>query len=483
MPSCWSRTRSILFFILLSKNGLLTPFTSVDGFLQPHLNSNALFGTAMIPADRQHRQQQGASAEDGDDNSASEGIPEVFSKTSCDKFPDSASLPGQAANLPREDFNQTKAITAEFFELVQRRLAKQEKADEMKNNGTEETSGTGSKGGKRAGKRPYRVSNKDIWEVLSSRAGFDSVTTMLKEALKDRKDASKLVNAAVEELMAIARAEKEDAAAAAATPNDDNGGSASLGSDRGDGDSVRAPAVGSERARRSGQGGRGRTVTLVPGVEELVGPPPSGVLVSTLVGRGGRPEASNQGGGESLAELERQEMTPSDVIDAALSALRVNDDPSPNHGIGVLLSLMSDASSFGEVKDASVFATYIKNPESAYNILLNWQERVYVGKLELSLDGRKAYQIVKLRATERRSSEEAEEAEEEEGAGGSASSRGRRKAEWYKVKWALSKQRCPVSAPTSSPSARWPVSSPRAPPVKQRTMWSIDNVLVLTSRR
>ena len=124
----------------------------------------------------------------------------------------------------------------------------------------------------------------------------------------------------------------------------------------------------------------------------------------------------------------RAEMSPTDVIDAALAALKENDFPSPNNGINVLLSYMSDASSFGEVRDPSLFEEYI--PSGAYSVLVNWSAMDFPKKLEVSLDGTKAYQIVRLRD--------------------------KRVNEWKKVKWTLS---------------------------KRSDIWCIDNVLVMTSRR
>ena len=48
---------------------------------------------------------------------------------------------------------------------------------------------------------------------------------------------------------------------------------------------------------------------------------------------------------------DRQNMSPTDVITTVLEAMQTNDQPRPNHGIQLLLSFMSDASSFGAVSD------------------------------------------------------------------------------------------------------------------------------------
>eukprot|EP00614_Pseudopedinella_elastica_P017139 CAMPEP_0172654010 /NCGR_PEP_ID=MMETSP1068-20121228/244116_1 /TAXON_ID=35684 /ORGANISM="Pseudopedinella elastica, Strain CCMP716" /LENGTH=224 /DNA_ID=CAMNT_0013468449 /DNA_START=456 /DNA_END=1131 /DNA_ORIENTATION=- len=134
-------------------------------------------------------------------------------------------------------------------------------------------------------------------------------------------------------------------------------------------------------------------------------------------------------------------MTPSDVIETVLSALRYNDSPSPNSGIQTLLSFMSDASSFGEVREPSKFVEYLTDPESPYGVLLDWQDCVFGSKLEVSLDGNKAYLIVRLRARGERGSDA-----------------------WQKVKWALSKQRLKSDAGQEKASA-----------------WAVDNILVLTA--
>ena len=159
-------------------------------------------------------------------------------------------------------------------------------------------------------------------------------------------------------------------------------------------------------------------------------------------------------------------MSPSDVIDAVLVAMQHNDEPSPSAGIGVLLSYMGAASSFGEVREPALFVAYITDPGSPYGVLLDWEERVFAGKLEVSLDGRKAYQIVRLRAR---------------------SAAG--KWDWHKVKWALSRQ--PSAPPRFNPS---PVpgdlgyDATHVGPAGRKLMgegsvWVIDNVLVFTSRR
>ena len=48
---------------------------------------------------------------------------------------------------------------------------------------------------------------------------------------------------------------------------------------------------------------------------------------------------------------DRQNMSPTDVITTVLEAMQTNDQPRPNHGIQLLLSFMSDASSFGAVSE------------------------------------------------------------------------------------------------------------------------------------
>lgn len=90
------------------------------------------------------------------------------------------------------------------------------------------------------------------------------------------------------------------------------------------------------------------------------------------------------------------DLTPGDVVTAVLESLRDNNTPRPNHGIAVFFAFMSDTSSAGEeAVDPALYESYI--PRSRYAALLNWTTIRYPKKMDMSLDGKTAYQTVLLR--------------------------------------------------------------------------------------
>ena len=246
------------------------------------------------------------------------------------------------------------------------------------------------------------ATDKKIWDALSSRAGFARISLMLNEALQNRKDAKKMIKEALKDVGAL----EGD------LDGSGTGGDAAAGLS----DSTGVPGSELVRAQRDAKLG--------------------GAVVSGVGGSGGEGGGDDDMvAGDALEEVTlpvagREDMTPTDVIDAVLTALKENDSPAPNNGINVLLSYMSDASAFGEVQDPSLFEEYIPSSAS-YSVLVNWDIFDFPKKLEVSLDGSKAYQIVRLRD--------------------------KRVNEWKKVKWTLS--------------------------MRDGGLWCIDNVLVMTSRR
>lgn len=237
------------------------------------------------------------------------------------------------------------------------------------------------------------ATDKKIWDALSSRAGFARVSLMLNEALQNRKDAKKMIKDALKDVGALEGGDQKDGR-----------GSELAGAESSDAKELGEAVVGGAGGSGGEGGGGGDGDDAVAGKDALEE--------------------------VTLPVAGREDMTPTDVIDVVLAALKENDSPAPNNGINVLLSYMSDASAFGEVQDPSLFEEYIPSSAS-YSVLVNWEICDFPKKLEVSLDGSKAYQIVRLRD--------------------------KRVNEWKKVKWTLS--------------------------MRDGGLWCIDNVLVMTSRR
>ena len=91
------------------------------------------------------------------------------------------------------------------------------------------------------------------------------------------------------------------------------------------------------------------------------------------------------------------EQTPGEVIELVLRALRDVDWPTPVHGIEVLRNFSGAASILGD-DEAEVTAQMLLEyfEQSKYSILLEWVSIQYLKKLELSLDGKRALQQIRL---------------------------------------------------------------------------------------
>ena len=196
--------------------------------------------------------------------------------------------------------------------------------------------------------------DKEIWDALSSRAGFARVSKQLSEAVRNR-------NEAKEQLKRAIRSEFSDI--------DDDGGGSLVSEESVSEDSVDV----SQTATEEGTFGAASGDDLVGVLEQL----------------------------EVSLRLQREEMTPTDVIEAVLDKLKgggvavSEKTPSFNERIEALMGFMSDSSAFGSVRDPSLFEEYMKGSLS-YSVLLNWDAKD-IKKLDLSTDGARAYQIVRLR--------------------------------------------------------------------------------------
>ncbi len=96
--------------------------------------------------------------------------------------------------------------------------------------------------------------------------------------------------------------------------------------------------------------------------------------------------------------------TPGEVIEIVLRALRDLDWPRPGHGVELLMSYSSKASILsgtgsGEGESGEITAQMLLDyftGGSSYAILLNWVSINYHKKVQLSVDGRRALQQLRL---------------------------------------------------------------------------------------
>ncbi|CAM9440381.1 unnamed protein product [Phaeothamnion confervicola] len=94
------------------------------------------------------------------------------------------------------------------------------------------------------------------------------------------------------------------------------------------------------------------------------------------------------------AVLPNPERTPNDVIMAVLESLRENDEPYENHGVEVFYRFTSPSSATYEYEIDRV-ASFIKS--SKYQVMTRWDAVNYPRPLDLSLDHKRAYQLLRLR--------------------------------------------------------------------------------------
>mmetsp|Transcript_1144 Transcript_1144/g.1764 ORF Transcript_1144/g.1764 Transcript_1144/m.1764 type:complete len:212 (+) Transcript_1144:102-737(+) len=92
--------------------------------------------------------------------------------------------------------------------------------------------------------------------------------------------------------------------------------------------------------------------------------------------------------------LPNTERTPNEVVTILLEALRCNDEPYENHGMEVFYRFASPSSIWYEY-DIDRVASYIKS--SKYSVLTMWHAINYPRPLDLSIDGKRAYQLLRLR--------------------------------------------------------------------------------------
>ncbi|KAG8461038.1 hypothetical protein KFE25_003607 [Diacronema lutheri] len=90
--------------------------------------------------------------------------------------------------------------------------------------------------------------------------------------------------------------------------------------------------------------------------------------------------------------------TPGEVVGLVLRALQDCDYPHDGHGVDVLQSFSSDVCVASRAKiSAEMLHRYIKG--SKFRILLEWVAIHYSKKLETSLEGRRAYQELRLKSS------------------------------------------------------------------------------------
>lgn len=89
--------------------------------------------------------------------------------------------------------------------------------------------------------------------------------------------------------------------------------------------------------------------------------------------------------------------TPGEVVSLVLRALQDCDYPRDGHGIEVLQAFSSDVCIASSSKISSeMLYRYVKG--SKFRILLDWVNVLYSKKLETSLEGRRAYQELRLKS-------------------------------------------------------------------------------------
>jgi hypothetical protein len=92
------------------------------------------------------------------------------------------------------------------------------------------------------------------------------------------------------------------------------------------------------------------------------------------------------------------DQTPGEVIDAVLLALQDVDFPTENHGVELLKKYTGDGSQLADEQNVTpeILRGYFESTK--YGILISWVAVQYLKKIEISLDGQRASQEVKLKS-------------------------------------------------------------------------------------